>query len=321
MKKTKLKLKKQSWVFFVIILFLIIGVYAGIKIHNQIEYKKTEEYQFIKIGYTKEEVSLLKKQVSENILASLLKTAKDEFLLQLIQEDYYIKSKLSRYLEYHNKWVSESSSRVVALVNTNRDYPYYDYDLDVDFEKDYSIITNKYYRLNEYEPHDLVKVSNEYYYGENHQLRKCAYEAFIQMWKEAKKEDIYLIITTSYRSYSSQMRIYDSYKNTQGTTYADSVAARPGYSEHQTGLALDIFSKEHSNMTGFRGSKTHLWLQNHAHLFGFIERYPEDKEDITGFGAEAWHYRYVGVNVATYIYEHKITFDEYYAYFIENSES
>ena len=113
-------------------------------------------------------------------------------------------------------------------------------------------------------------------------------------------------------------KVYDGYKDSQGTTYADSIAARPGYSEHQTGLSLDIFSKENTTTSNFKDSPAYNWLTENAHKYGFIQRYQKDTEDITGFKEEAWHWRYVGVDAATYIYEHNITFDEYYAYFILN---
>ena len=136
------------------------------------------------------------------------------------------------------------------------------------------------------------------------------------MWEDAYKENIYLIINSSYRNYESQENVYNDYKRQQGEAYADKIAARPGYSEHQTGLALDIFSKENTLTSNFKGSTAYNWLVNNAYKYGFIERYKDDTEDITGFKAEAWHWRYVGIDAATYIYENNITFDEYYAYFL-----
>ena len=68
----------------------------------------------------------------------------------------------------------------------------------------------------------------------------------------------------------------------------------------------------------FETSKEFPWMKENAHRYGFILRYPKEKQYITGYGYEPWHYRYVGVDVATYIYEHDITFEEYYAYFVEN---
>lgn len=318
MKKTKLKVKKQVWYFLIILIFLTIGIFAYKKIHADILYKKTDEYKLLNVGYTKEDIKLLKDNTNEDTIKSLIESPKNEFLLALIKEKYYLNKYLNRYLEYNKNNPKETASEVIALVNVNRDYNYYDQTNITDTSLDELMLVNKYNSLpNDYEPNDLINVSNKYYYGENHKLAKKAYDAFIDMWNEAKEEDIYLIMNSSYRSLDSQIKVYDSYKNKNGTTYADSIAARPGYSEHQTGLALDLFSKANTTTTNFKGSPAHIWLQNNSYKFGFIERYPEDKENITGFTAEAWHYRYVGIEAATYIHDNNITFDEYYAYFIE----
>lgn len=317
-KKTKLKLKKQVWIFIIIIIFLSIGIYAGLNIYQDLEYKKTSEYKLLSKGYTKEEINILNENFDTEMLTKLENSEKNEFLLSLINETYYIKTKLNDYLEYQSAHPELTAKDIITTVNTHNNYNKYDYNIETDLNKDYLLMVNKYYHLPEnYEPEDLVTVSNKYYYGENHKLRKIAYDAFIDMWNAAQKENIYLIMNSSYRSYETQVKVYDNYKNTKGTSYADKIAARPGYSEHQTGLALDIFSKENTTTSNFKNSTAHVWLQNNAHYYGFIERYQEEWKDITGFAEEAWHWRYVGVDAATYIHDNNITFEEYYAYFLE----
>lgn len=318
MKKTKLKIKKQVWFVLIAIIFIGLGIYSFTKIHAKLEYKKTNEYKLLNIGYSKEDINVLNEKTNEEIIKELLNSPKNEFLLSLVKEQYYLQKNLTRYLNYNKENASLSAKDVVALVNANRDYAYYEHEIDTDASLNESMLVNKYFKLPEnYVPTNLVTVNNKYYYGENHKLDKDTYQAFIDMWNEAYKEDIYLIMNSSYRTYESQVDVYDTYKNRNGTTYADSIAARPGHSEHQTGLSLDIFSKEYTTISNFKGSNAHIWLQDNAYKFGFIERYPEGKENITGFKAEAWHYRYVGVDIATYIHDNDITFDEYYAYFIE----
>ena len=318
LKKTRLKVKKQVWIFLAGIILLGIIIYAGTNIYQTAQYKKTNEYKLIQVGYTKDEAKLLEDNLSKDMLNDLINSKKDTFVLNLLKEKYYLKNNLDRYQKFHETHQDLDASKVISLVNTNNDYDYYNHDLETDISKDYLLLVNKYYHLNEdYEPDDLVNVNNKYYYGENHKVRSVLYEAFKDMWEEAYKENIYLIMNSTYRSFASQKEVYDDYKDRNGTTYADSIAARAGYSEHQTGLAIDIFSKENTTTSSFKGSTAHLWLQNNAYKFGFIERYQEDKVDITGFAAEAWHWRYVGVEAATYIHENNITFDEYYAYFIE----
>ena len=319
MKKTKLKLKKN--VYFVLggILIVIVAIVIGIQVYQDHQYKQTNEYKLLESGYTNEEIAILEDHLTEDEISKLAEAEKDPFLLELLQDPYFIKAYLNRYTTYHDENTSSSAREVVATVNTNTDYSYYTQDFDTNIEDDYLMLVNKYYHLSEdYTPSDLVSVSNRYYYGENHQIRSMVYDAFIDMWNEAYKEGIYLIINSSYRTYAEQQQVYDSYKDSRGTTYADSIAARPGYSEHQTGLSIDIFSTEYTTTSNFKGSPAHEWLVNRAYQYGFIQRYEEDTEELTGFAEEAWHWRYVGVEVATYLHEHDITFDEYYAYFILN---
>ena len=319
MKKTKLKLKKS--VYFVLggVIIFVLAIVIGIHVYQDYQYKQTNEYKLLDSGYTKEEIKILEDHLTDDEITALASAEKDEFLLELLQDPYFIKAYLNRYTAYHEENSESLARQVVATVNTNTDYGYYTQDFDTNLKDDYLILVNKYYHLNaDYVPDDLVSVSNRYYYGENHQIRSVVYDAFIDMWNAANNEGIYLIINSSYRTYAEQQQVYDSYKDSRGTTYADSIAARPGYSEHQTGLAIDIFSTEYTTTSNFKDSPAHQWLVNHAYQYGFIQRYEEDTEEITGFAGEAWHWRYVGVEVATYLHEHDITFDEYYAYFILN---
>lgn len=316
MKKRKLRLKKEVWAVLVVLLFLGIGVYAFRGISKDNEIKKTIEYKLGEKGYSNDEIKLLKEKLQENDINSLVNIEKNQFLLEIINEKYFVYNNLNRYLEFQKKYTTFSPAEVVKRVNVNLDYDFYDYDNKSDIGKDILVLVNKFYHLeSDYDPSDLVNVNNKYFYGSDHKLRKDAYQAFIKMWDAAKEEDIYLIITSSYRSYESQVKAYDNIKDTQGTTKADKVVARPGYSEYQTGLALDIFSKEDINAKDFSTTKTYTWLIDNAYRFGFILRYPTGTSDITGFMDDTSHFRYVGVEAATYIYENNITFDEYYAYF------
>ena len=138
--------------------------------------------------------------------------------------------------------------------------------------------------------------------------------AFKNMWSAAKKQDLTLIVNSSYRDYKSQEEVWNYYDDLRGEEYADSIAARAGYSEHQTGLALDIITYG-ANKNNFEKTDEFKWLEKNAHKYGFILRYPKGKEDITGYAYESWHYRYVGIETATEIYNKKITYDEYYAYY------
>lgn len=123
----------------------------------------------------------------------------------------------------------------------------------------------------------------------------------------AKKEGVNLSLVSAYRSYETQKRIYNNYISKYGQKYADSTSARPGHSEHQTGLAFDIGNLN----TKFGNTTGGIWLRENCHKYGFILRYLKGKEDITGYSYEPWHIRYVGVEIATEIMSKNITLEEY----------
>ena len=133
--------------------------------------------------------------------------------------------------------------------------------------------------------------------------------AFVEMAKAAAKEGFSLRVVSGYRSYSKQTTLYQSYKRQYGEATADTFSARPGFSEHQTGLAADINTA--SLRAHFERTDTYRWLVEHCWDYGFILRYPEGKEEVTGYCFEPWHYRYVGVETALAVKESGLTFDEY----------
>lgn len=146
--------------------------------------------------------------------------------------------------------------------------------------------------------------------GENPDAR----EAFEEMAAAAFVEGFDLDAFSTFRTYERQQELYDRYVERDGAEAADRYSARPGYSEHQTGLAFDIgeaTQPEHYARESFGDTPAGQWLLANAHRFGFILRYPEGKEDITGYMHESWHYRYVGKEVAGRIHSKGITLEEY----------
>lgn len=173
------------------------------------------------------------------------------------------------------------------------------------------VLVNKNNQLSyDYIPNNLEKISLEYA-TEDKYLQKEAKMAFEALSKDAKKMGYYIIATSTYRSYEYQDKLYNYYIDTKGLKYADLCSARPGHSEHQTGLAVDVMGSN-KDYDLFAESIEFNWMKNNAHKYGFILRYPKGKEKITGFKYEPWHYRYIGTSVAKYIYEHNITLEEYY---------
>lgn len=140
-----------------------------------------------------------------------------------------------------------------------------------------------------------------------------AREQFNIMKSDAKSAGLTLRAFSTYRSYDRQKYLYNSYMERDGKEAADSYSARPGFSEHQTGLAFDIGNNNPQNdaSMSFENTKEFNWLKENSYKYGFILRYPKDKENITGFSYEPWHYRYVGEETAKEIFSLDITLDEY----------
>ena len=179
------------------------------------------------------------------------------------------------------------------------------------------ILVNKYYNLKEnYVPDNLENISTRYALN-NMKLVSEAKNAFEEMAKAAEKEKLKIIAMSTYRSYNYQVNLYNKYAKSDGKEKADTYSGRAGHSEHQTGLAADVYNGK-TNYTNFESTKEFDWMQEHAHEYGFILRFPKDKEDETGYIYESWHYRYVGKEIAKYIHEHKISYEEYYATVIKD---
>ena len=122
--------------------------------------------------------------------------------------------------------------------------------------------------------------------------------AFLEMQKGASADGLFIFVNSGYRSYYDQEYMYNLYCNRDGKEAADTFSARPGHSEHQTGLAIDVNSCEDA----FAFTKEAEWLKNNCSKYGFIIRYPEGKSEITGYKYEPWHVRYVGVELAEELY-------------------
>ncbi len=132
--------------------------------------------------------------------------------------------------------------------------------------------------------------------------------ALNEMIEAAKQEGISLWIASAFRSYSRQMSVYNNYVVRDGVAVADRYSARPGHSEHQTGLAFDLNSLEQ----WFGQTDEGLWLAANCWKYGFIIRYPQDKEEITGYMYEPWHVRYIGKEMAQKVEESGLCLEEYF---------
>ena len=144
-------------------------------------------------------------------------------------------------------------------------------------------------------------------------IRKEAARALECLFMRAKESKVMLGAVSGYRSYDRQEELYRQSVNQNGEEYAKRYQARAGYSEHQTGLAMDVSgeSNQYELTEFFALTKEGIWLKNHCWKEGFIIRYPKGKEAITGYGFEPWHLRYVGRNEAEVIMRCGLTLEEY----------
>lgn len=321
-KKKKLRLKRKAKeVLTYVIIFIglcIYGTINGIKIYKFYEYRKTDEYKLISIGYPKEDALKLIELLPKEDINNILTEEYNEIYCEILNSKYFIKKNFNKYVEYSKYHTDTDIPKVISLINVHANEGWYESEYESDTSKEYLVIANKFYHLpDNYERSDIKSIPLTYSY-EGQEASEIVIDAFIQMHDDIQKElGIHLMVNSSYRSYNSQEEIYNDFK-TVSIAYADSYAARPGYSEHQTGLALDITSLEHKTVKTFKESDEFTWLKNNCYKYGFILRYPEGKDDITGYSTEEWHFRYVGKDVAKQIYDENITFDEYYAFYVEN---
>lgn len=268
----------------------------------------------IKKGYSNSSISMILEHGTDQDVTEFSKRDKINYLEEFLSISYAKLHNYDRYADYSNE-TGEDNETTVLAVNLDMDRDDY---VDPLIVTEYSIdmLVNKHRSLTEdYEPDDLVSIDEEYAADDTQMGARIAVNAFISMYKAAKKDGYDLVINSSYRSYQDQVDICDTYRELYGENYVNNFVAKPGFSEHQTGLSFDIGSKS-SNI--FAESKEYEWIQENAHKYGFIQRFPKQYESITGFRAEPWHYRYVGKKIATYIYEHDISFEEYYAIFLDN---
>lgn len=189
----------------------------------------------------------------------------------------------------------------------------------------------------DYVPENLVPVDTAYTTGaKSIELEECVVKAVISMIDAMRAEGINNVsVTSAYRTYEYQEQLFARYiaeEREKHPTWSDeevraevlTYSAAPGTSEHQTGLCVDLFTNEMEGLynygsetpnnpydKGFAETAAFEWLGEHAHEYGFILRFPEDKTDITGYSYESWHYRYVGVEHAKKIHEQGICLEEY----------
>ena len=224
---------------------------------------------------------------------------------------YYKSENLQRYHDYAAQNPQYSPEDVVWRVNAQQDKPKYNYDIPVNGYDDVCIIVNKYYKVpDDYKPADLTSVDGQ-------KLRSVAASAYINMKNDALKEGLKIRVVSGYRTVEYQRGLYNRYLSGDSQENVDRYSARPGYSEHHTGLAMDLFGSQ-DGLRQFENTPEFPWVRDNCYKYGFIIRYLEETEDITGYESEPWHLRYVGVDVSTDMKEKNINnFEEYHAKYLQ----
>ncbi len=286
--------------------------------YSKITYQKQEHLiqninRLLKKGYSNQNISMILSHGTDKEVMDFAKRDKIRYLEEFYSFPYAKLSYYDRYVQYSDQ-TGEDEENTVIFVNLDMDKEAYtDSTLVSHFST--TMLVNKYrYLDSSFLPEKLEKISDQYTNGEEQMAAKVAVDAFIKMYRAAKREGLGLVINSSYRSYQQQQEICDTYASLYGNSYVEKYVAKPGFSEHQTGLSFDIGS---TSSDIFAQSKEYEWMMDNAYRYGFILRYPKKDEDITLFRNEPWHYRYVGEKIASYIHEHQITFEEYYVQFLD----
>ena len=216
-------------------------------------------------------------------------------------ELYYI-AKDSSGNETKEKFVLEVKKKEITTANNSKDTTfttskgYSGYTKNGITYIDEILVVNKTY-----------SISATYYPGD---LTKETKSAMNKMFADAKATGLNIYLSSGFRSYNTQKNLYNNYVAVDGKATADTYSARPGHSEHQTGLAFDVNQVDNS----FDNTNEAIWLSNNCYKYGFVLRYPKGKTNETGYMYESWHFRYVGKDLAVKLYNNGnwITIESYF---------
>lgn len=241
----------------------------------------------------------------------------DEEISEIVSLPNYHSERAARYAA----WDVKDAKERVMQVNCDMDLEPYSNTIIQEDDTDVTMLINKFYALPEgYVPADLVPLDKyACVQGEDFscqdveqiELRKEVYDAYIEFCDAASKENINIRAIAGYRSYDYQAGLWNYNASVYGEAYADEYYARPGQSEHNSGLCVDITFNGY-NYNEIENYDGYEWILNNAHKYGFILRYPKDKVDVTRYGYESWHFRYVGKEAAKVIYDNDWTLEEYH---------
>lgn len=229
---------------------------------------------------------------------------------------YYDADNQKRYKDFKRNNPIIRNADVVWMVNMDLDNEKYKNANITENPGEMLVLVNKHNMLPiSYVPAELKTVGN------GQKMIPEAADSMIKLLDDAKDAGMEIIPQSGYRSYKLQSTIYEENKGNDPDE-VDTYSARPGYSEHQTGLAMDINVPYGGSLRDFVGTDEAKWVAKNAHKYGFIVRYTEDNRNITGYMAEPWHVRYVGKEHAKKIKSEKIkSFEEYTAKYLRQENN
>ena len=279
--------------------------------------------KLLNLGYSSKDINAIYNRIPDSV--NIISTSKyNKDIINIMNLSYFKIDNLKRYLDYDIMEVKSiydisnikkdfNYEDVVTYVNANLDKEYYSSDNLISNEdaSKIDVLVNKYHKLDEnYEPSDLTIIDSKYASG-TQKLRKEAKIKFEEMASDMAKDNLKIYAGSTYRSFTYQKGLYDRYVKKDGFAAAETYSARSGYSEHQLGLAVDIVNGKWDYLS--ENDKEYDYLVKNSYKYGFILRYPRGSEYVTGYMFEDWHFRYLGVELATKVFNSGLTYDEYIA--------
>ena len=279
--------------------------------------------KLLSLGYSSKDINAIYNKIPDSVNI-IIDSKYNKDIINIMNLSYFKIDNLKRYLDYDIMEVKSiydisnikkdfNYEDVVTYVNANLDKEYYSSDNLISNEdaSKIDVLVNKYHKLDEnYEPSDLTIIDSKYASG-TQKLRKEAQIKFEEMASDMAKENLKIYAGSTYRSYTYQKGLYDRYVKKDGFAAAETYSARSGYSEHQLGLAVDIVNGKWDYLS--ENDKEYDYLVKNSYKYGFILRYPRGSEYVTGYMFEDWHFRYLGVELATKVFNSGLTYDEYIA--------
>lgn len=279
--------------------------------------------KLLNLGYSSKDINAIYNKIPDSVNI-IIDSKYNKDIINIMNLSYFKIDNLKRYLDYDIMEVKSiydisnikkdfNYEDVVTYVNANLDKEYYSSDNLISNEdaSKIDVLVNKYHKLDEnYEPSDLTIIDSKYASG-TQKLRKEAQIKFEEMASDMAKENLKIYAGSTYRSYTYQKGLYDRYVKKDGFAAAETYSARSGYSEHQLGLAVDIVNGKWDYLS--ENDKEYDYLVKNSYKYGFILRYPRGSEYVTGYMFEDWHFRYLGIELATKVFNSGLTYDEYIA--------